>query len=314
LHNSDNVGSGEAEVITGLVFDIQRFSTHDGPGIRTTVFLKGCPLSCVWCHNPESRNPGIELLFNKAICICCESCNKVCPYGTAREILSSVQLRIEKCGSCTLCAEACPSLAIEKIGKIYTSDEVIAEVEKDAPFYESSDGGISLSGGEPLFQFDFTYDILKKAKQKNIHTILETSGYTSPEKILKIAAYTDLFLWDIKITDEFLHKKCTGVSLKSIVENLKIIDKAGIKTILRLIVIPEINMNRNHFQNIANLYAELENVQGIELLEYHDFGISKTEKLGIDRPVAFKKPTNQDFEFIYGFFEKINSNIKIIKS
>jgi pyruvate formate lyase activating enzyme len=301
------------ERIEGQVFDIQRFSTHDGPGIRTTVFLKGCSLSCSWCHNPESQSPETELFFNKPICIGCGSCNEVCPFGEAREILSDTKFRNEKCGSCTLCAEVCPTKAIEKIGETYTSDEIIAEIEKDVPFYENSNGGITISGGEPLFQFDFTFDILKKTKQKKIHTIIETSGYTSHKLLLEIIPYVDLFLWDIKITDEILHRNYTGVSLKPIIKNLRRIDKAGAKTILRLIVIPEVNKNMKHFENIANLYTELENVQGIELLKYHDFGISKAGKLGLQDPVAFNKTTDQDIERIYEFFEKTNDKIKIIK-
>lgn len=299
--------------IKGLVFDIQRFSTHDGPGIRTTVFLKGCPLSCSWCHNPESRSPEVELFFNKSFCIDCGSCNKVCPFGDARKILSDMKLREEKCGSCTLCAEVCPAKAIEKIGQIYTSDEIITEIEKDVPFYESSKGGITISGGEPLFQFDFTYDILRKAKQKKIHTILETSGYTSQKRLFKIAPYTDLFLWDIKATDEILHKKYTGVSLNPIVENLKLIDKAGAKTVLRLIVVPGVNMNNSHYENITRLYFELENVQGIELLPYHEYGNSKNEKLGLLNCTAFNKPTDQDINQIHKIFGKIGNKIKIIR-
>jgi len=307
------VSSGKEGNISGLVFDIQRFSTHDGPGIRTTVFLKGCPLSCHWCHNPESQSPLPELFFSKTICIGCESCNQVCPHGMAREILSDNNLRKEKCGTCDLCAGTCPSKAIEMIGKIYTSNEIISEVEKDIPFYESSNGGITISGGEPLLQFDFTLDILKKAMQKKIHTILETSGYTSKKRLLKIVPYVDLFLWDIKASDEVLHRKLTVAPLKPILENLKLVDKAGTKMVLRLTVIPEVNMSKNHYENIATLYAELENVQGIELLKYHDFGISKAGKLGFQNPVVFNKPTDQDVQRIYEFFEKRNNKITIIK-
>lgn len=307
------MNSEKKETVKGLVFDIQRFSIHDGPGIRTTVFLKGCPLSCAWCHNPESQLPTAELFFNKNVCIDCNSCGKVCPFGNAREILSDEKLRKEKCGPCTLCADVCPAKAIEKIGKIYTSDEIVAETEKDLPFYENSNGGVTLSGGEPLFQYDFTLDILKKLKKNNIHTAIETSGYVSKTKLLKIVPYVDLFLWDIKVTDTKLHKKYTGVPLKPIIENLKLIDKAGAKTILRLIVIPEVNMNNFHYQNIANLYAELVNIQGIELLQYHDMGNSKMDKLGLNNYITFKKPTDQNIDHICNEFNQIDNKIKIFR-
>jgi pyruvate formate lyase activating enzyme len=300
--------------IKGLVFDIQRFSTHDGPGIRTTVFLKGCPLSCSWCHNPESQSSEYELFFNKNSCIGCESCNKICPFGGARELLSAVALRHEKCGTCNLCADVCPSKAIERIGKIYTSGEIVEEAEKDRPFYENSGGGITISGGEPMFQFDFTLDILKKLNRKQIHTVIETSGYTTPGRILEIAPYTDLFLWDIKATNETLHKKYTGVSFNPIIKNLKLIDLTGAKTILRLIIVPGVNMNNLHYENIANLYNELENIQGIELLKYHDYGISKREKLGLTESVTFRGPTDQDLDRIRELFSKMNRNITILTS
>lgn len=307
------MNAGKKEIAKGLVFDIQRFSIHDGPGIRTTVFLKGCPLTCAWCHNPESQLSKAELFFNKTICIDCKSCNKVCPFGMAREILSEVKLRDTKCGSCFLCADACPAKAIENIGKIYTSDEIVEELEKDLPFYENSNGGVTISGGEPMFQFDFTIDILKKIKKKKIHTAIETSGFASKERFLKIVPYVDLFLWDIKLTDEKLHEKHTGVPLKPIIENLKLIDKAGAKTILRLIVIPEVNMNIHHFGNIAKLYSELVNVQGIELLQYHDCGNSKKEKLGYNNYLTFIKPTDKDIDRICNDFKQLDRKIKIFR-
>lgn len=301
------------ETIKGLVFDIQRFSIHDGPGIRTTVFLKGCPLSCTWCHNPESQSTTSELFFNKNSCIDCNSCGRVCPFGNAREILSYVKLRNEKCESCDLCADICPTKAIEKVGKIFTSDEIVTEAEKDLPFYESSNGGVTLSGGEPLFQYDFAFDVLQKLKKNNIHTAIETSGYVNKAKLLKIVPFVDLFLWDIKITDKILHKKHTGVALKPIIENLKLIDKAGAKTILRLIIIPDVNMNDVHYQYIAKLYTELVNVKGIELLQYHDMGNSKMDKLGLNSYITFRKPTDQNIDHICNAFTQIDNRIKIFR-
>lgn len=307
------MNAGKKEVAKGLVFDIQRFSTHDGPGIRTTVFLKGCPLTCAWCHNPESQSPNAELFFNKTICTDCKSCNKVCPYGMAREILSAAKLREEKCGSCKLCADVCPAKAIENIGEIYTSDEIVAELEKDLLFYENSNGGITISGGEPMFQYNLTIEILKKIKKRKIHTAIETSGFAGKKQFLQIVPYVDLFLWDIKVTDQALHEKYTGGSLKPIIENLKLIDKAGAKTILRLIMIPGVNMENTHYEHIAELYAELMNVQGIELLPYHEYGNSKKERLGLTNYLTFNQPTDQDIDRICNVFVKINNKIKIIR-
>ncbi|MDP4184930.1 MAG: glycyl-radical enzyme activating protein [Bacteroidota bacterium] len=305
----------ESEVndIKGVVFDIQRFSTHDGPGIRTTVFLKGCPLACSWCHNPESQSAHYELFFNKKICIDCGSCNKTCPFGNAREILQDSELRKEKCGSCLLCANVCPANAIEKVGKIYTSDEIVSEIEKDLPFYENSNGGITISGGEPLLQYDFTIDILKKVKRKNIHTTIDTSGFASKEKFLEVAPYVDLFLWDIKITDENLHKKYTGAPLNPIIENLKVVDLYGTKTILSLILIPEVNMNDQHYKAIANIYSDLINVQGIRLLPYHEYGNSKNERLGIMNHDSYSEPTDKEMSDACKAIQKINNQIKILQ-
>lgn len=296
----------------GNVFDIQRFSTHDGPGIRTTVFMKGCPLSCVWCHNPESQKAEIELFFNKTSCINCKACDEVCPYGNAREILSSFKLRLEKCESCIKCSEVCPTNSIESIGRFYTSDEIVVEALKDKAFYDNSGGGVTLSGGEPMYQADFAIDILKKLKEKKIHTAIETSGFASTEFMLKVAPWVDLFLWDVKITDEKLHKKYTGVPLKPILENLKRIDQAGAKTLLRLIMIPEVNMNMQHYERVAKLCAELKNVQAIELLPYHEYGNSKKGKLGHSKARVFSKPSQKDLDFVCTSIHEKNSKIKII--
>ncbi len=296
----------------GNVFDIQRFSTHDGPGIRTTVFMKGCPLSCLWCHNPESQNAETELFFNKSTCINCKACDQVCPYENAREILACSKLRLEKCGSCQKCSEVCPTNTIESIGKTYSSDEIVFEAIKDKAFYDNSGGGVTLSGGEPMYQVDFTTDILKKLKEKKIHTAIETSGFAKTEFFLKVVPWVDLFLWDVKITDEKLHKKFTGVPFKPILENLKRIDQEGAKTLLRLIIIPEVNMTVKHYESIAEICAELKNVQAIELLPYHEYGNSKYGKLGHPQAVFFRQPSPKDIELACASIHEKNSEIKII--
>ena len=286
----------------GLVFDIQRFSTHDGPGIRTTVFLKGCPLSCAWCHNPESQSSHCELFFHKEICIDCGSCDSACPWGNARHILANTQLRMKKCNTCCLCAKACPSKAIEVVGKYYTSDEIIDEIKKDKAFYSNTNGGLTVSGGEPLFQYDFTKDVLRKAKNENIHTTLETSGYTTTEKIIGIMPFVDLFLWDIKAPDDNTYKKYTGVSFQPILRNIKLADKVGANIIIRLILVPKVNMNNKFYDFIVDLRSSLNHIRTVEVIPYHDFGIAKKEKLGVAVYDMFDTPNNREIEKIRSIF------------
>lgn len=244
---------------TGTVFNIQHFCVNDGPGIRTTVFLKGCPLFCVWCHNPESQRFGAEMLFYKDKCVGCGRCRGITAadgdfvcYNGAREI----------CGK---------SLAV---------DEILTEVLKDKPFYDSSDGGVTLSGGEPLAQFSFSLDLLKNAKKNGIHTAMETCGYTEKSKILAIAAYTDLFLFDCKETDSVLHKKYTGVGNEVILDNLKALSDNGHKIILRCPIIPGFNDRPEHFREIANIANKLGGIEHVEIEPFHQLGESKYAALG----------------------------------
>ena len=212
-------------MLSAMIFDIERNSYVDGPGIRTTVFLKGCPLSCVWCHNPESQSFEKQIMFYKSKCIGCGKCREVCPNN------------LKSCDFCGKCELYCPADARKICGKEYTIDEVLKEIVKDKPFYENSGGGVTLSGGEPLAQYDFSLELLKKAKENGIHTAIETCGYAEKSKILEIAKYVDLFLFDCKETNPELHKKYTGVDNKIILDNLKALSDAGSKIILRCPII-----------------------------------------------------------------------------
>lgn len=298
----------------GLIFDIQRFSTHDGPGIRTTFFFKGCPLSCSWCHNPESQSGRSELIFHKEVCIDCGRCVMICPYGIAKEILSDATLRRTHCGNCLLCAEKCPSGAIELSGKQYTPEEVVAEAVKDLVFFENSGGGVTISGGEPFYQFDFLQEVITRLKQLQIHVAVETSGYTLPDRLLNATPFIDLFLWDIKITDDQRHQLHTGVPFNPIVDNLKLVDSAGAKTIIRLIAVPGVNMEKRHFENVAMLYNELTNVVGLEIIPYHPLGISKKMKLGFHEPLRFHEPEREEIEKMQTFLYELNNRITIIRN
>ena len=283
----------------GHIFDIQRFCVHDGPGIRTTVFLKGCPLQCLWCHNPESRSPAPEIFFTPSLCIDCARCEKACPQGKGRQILAARSKGDASCRVCFQCAKVCPAGAIEPVGKELSTDEVLAEVLKDQVFYEESKGGVTLSGGEPMAQPEFTRELLRSFKDAGLHTCVETCGVGSPEAYASILPLVDLFLWDIKESDEERHQRCTGVSLAPIVENLLACDKAGARTVLRLIIVPDANLRFPHLDWVGTLYWKLKHCSGVELLPYHALGTSKRERLGlVPSEQTFRAPTEDELAAI----------------
>ena len=267
--------------IYGNVFDIQRFSVHDGPGIRTTVFLKGCPLSCHWCHNPESQSGYPELSYNESGCIHCGACISVCPYSChSRDSNGCHVFSRAGCDSCMLCSQSCPAQALEVIGKTTSVYEVMNEIQKDLHFYRSSDGGVSLSGGEPLMQPDFISSILSSCKKLDIHTALETCGHISWKTIENVIRYVDLFLFDIKESDRERLKKFTGGDIDLIYENLCRLDNCGVEIVLRCPVIPGINDRKEHFEYIGTLADKLRNVSRIDIEPYNPLGQSKYIRLG----------------------------------
>lgn len=273
--------------MNGTIFNIQKFCINDGPGIRTTVFLKGCPLRCAWCHNPESQSAEPEFMFYKDICTHCGKCAGIT--AADRDFL-------------------CPAGAKEICGKELSADEVIREVLKDKVFYDSSGGGLTLSGGEPLFQFDFAIELLKKAKENGIHTAVETCGFTN-KPLDGIIRCTDLWLYDIKVLNGALHQKYTGVSNEAILKNLDFLDGSDAKIILRCPIIPMINMTAEHFSGLAALSNSLKNVEAIHIEPYHPLGVSKSEQLG--RKQIYK---NSDFltkEALSPFAEALRKNVSV---
>ena len=263
----------------GTVFNIQRFSTSDGTGIRTTVFLKGCPLKCVWCHNPESHSASPQNFYRAELCISCGICAEVCERKAHSFVDNEHILNRSICNACGCCAENCPANALELCGEIKAVEEIIETALRDKQFYEQSGGGITFSGGEPLMQYDFLLELLKSAKEQGLHTAIETSGY-SEKDLLRLNEYTDLWLFDIKLFDEEDHKKYTGVSNEIIFKNLRLLDEAGANIILRCPIIPDINFKKEHFESIGKLATDLKNVKEIHLEPYHPLGISKSEQIG----------------------------------
>jgi glycyl-radical enzyme activating protein len=274
----------------GMIFNIQRFSIHDGPGIRTSVFMKGCPLRCEWCHNPESRSFESELSYISHKCVGCGRCAAVCPAGAHVISPNTVTgdsgtafthtLDRSICIRCGKCAAACCYGALSMAGRLYTADEVIAEVLRDLPFYKNSGGGVTFTGGEPFAQYEFLLEMLKQSKDEGLHVCIETSLFTLPERLTEAAKYTDLFLADYKESDDVLHKKYTGVSGKTILDNFRFLDAAGAKIALRCPLIPERNTREDHYRGIAELANSLSNIVEIALEPYHPLGISKCENFG----------------------------------
>ncbi len=277
--------------MTGRIFEIQRYCIHDGPGIRTTVFLKGCPLNCIWCHNPEGISGERALSFMPERCIGCGYCFRVCPRGA--HILDDGAHRLNRavCRACGACARECHAGALEAVGRDVTPEDALAEVAKDRPFYESSGGGMTLSGGEPLMQIEFTEALLRGARQAGIGTCIETCGYADRECFERIRGLTDLFLYDLKETDPARHAEFTGAPLEPIVGNLRALVAAGAEVILRLPVVPGCNDRAEHFRAAGALARELGRLRGVEVMPYHRLGESKIARMGLpDRGRATPPP------------------------
>ena len=298
-------------ISTGIIFNIQRYSIHDGPGIRTTVFLKGCPLNCWWCQNPESQLNGQEMIFWGDRCIGCGACSTICPSG-AIQIKNGIPItEKEKCILCGKCIEKCPAIAREIIGEKLTAEEVIKEIEKDLVFYEESGGGVTFSGGEPLGQSEFLEGLLNGCREKKIHTAVDTSGYIFWEILNKINPKVDLFLYDLKLMDNERHKKYTGVSNEIILENLEKLSSVHNNIFIRFPVIPGINDDYQNIKEMGEFLSSLEITQ-VNLLSYHYIGKDKYRRLGSAYKLATTQPPSKEkLSEVSAILRKFNLNVKL---
>jgi pyruvate formate lyase activating enzyme len=277
----------------GLIFDIQRCSVHDGPGIRTLVFLKGCPLRCPWCCNPEGQETEPEIAFRRSLCIGCGVCRDACSSGAIRFIDARVELDRRKCTVCGECTKLCPSAALSIVGRWMTVEEVLGEVERDLVFYETSGGGVTVSGGEPFAQADFTGAFLEACKGRGMATAIETAGFASWHSIEPVIRHADLILYDIKKMDCLPHRQLTGVSNQPILENAGRIAGLGVPIVIRYPVIPGLNDTPEALDALFRFASTLPGLKHIELLPYHRLGESKYTMLGRDYALRGAKPMSR---------------------
>ena len=263
----------------GIVFDIKKFSLHDGPGIRTTVFLKGCPLTCVWCHNPEGIAPGAEIHFFQKRCIACGDCAEACPNEAVRFKDGKPTWDQARCQQCGFCAHVCPSEAVQLVGQTMTVPDVIVEIEKDVLCYDQSGGGVTFSGGEPCAQPEFLKALLQTCQEQSIHTAVDTSGLAPLDHMEQIAPLTDLFLFDLKMMNEQRHERFTGVSNRQILENLGALSQADQSIRVRIPIIPGINDDQENIVQTTDFLTSLETIRHIDLLPYHPIARSKYQRM-----------------------------------
>lgn len=284
-----------------MIFEIKRFAVHDGDGIRTTVFFKGCPLKCVWCHNPEGIDFKPELAYYKDKCIGCGECARVCQsqahtFGNDGHILDRA-----KCIACGRCCDSCFSDALKYYGREMTAEDIMSVVMEDKDFYDSSGGGVTLSGGECLMYGDFCAELLSKLKKAGINTAVDTCGFVPRETIDKVMPYTDTFLYDIKAIDGDVHRKCTGVDNKLILDNLRYIDSCGKPVEIRIPFVP--GYNDGEIEKIADFLKCMNNITRVRVLPYHNYAGSKYASLDMANTLPDTIPTEEEIRIAQAHFE-----------
>ena len=280
---------------TGKIFDIKKYAIHDGPGIRTTIFLKGCPLACRWCHNPESQARASHRLYRNERCIGCRECVEACPEDAIQVGVQGLEWNPSDCVYCGTCAGICPAEAVELIGKTMTVDDVLAEIVKDTVFYDESSGGITISGGEPLMQPSFLMDLLDACGRLGYHRTVDTSGYADRQILFEAASRTDLFLYDLKHMDPEKHTRYTGVSNEKILANLEFLSRQKAEIIIRFPVIPGLNTDPENIDQTGAFVSSLPGVRRMNILPYHCAATVKYKNLGLKIKPSDIEPSSHEF-------------------
>lgn len=296
---------GEYRVPAGLVAQFERYAVHDGPGIRTVVYLKGCPLRCLWCHSPETQASHPELAIRGDRCIRCGTCVVMCRHGAAVEGRASFDVRREACRACGTCAAECPTGARELVGRRLTVADVVAVAERDRPFYDESGGGVTVSGGEPLAQPAFVEGLLRACRGRGIHTVVETCGVAADHVLARVALCTDLFLYDLKLMDERRHREVTGASNRPVLDNLARLVAGGARVRVRLPLVPGVNDDEENLEATARFLVSL-GLRELDLLPYHRAGLAKYARLGRAYPLPNVQPPPEEMvEAAVGRFARV---------
>ena len=288
----------------GLIFDVKRYAINDGPGIRVTFFLKGCPLSCAWCHNPEGISPQVQKMYSVDKCIGCEACVEACPENACRLTPGGIVTDRDVCTICGICADVCPTKATEMSGKIVTVEEIVTIAEKERVFFDQSGGGVTFSGGEPLMQADFLISLLDELGARSIHRTVDTTGFTKKETLLEVAERTDHFLYDVKMMNSGYHRKWTGVGNEKILYNLRLLAETGASINIRIPLVRGINDDDENIEQTAVFVAGLAGEKkSVSILPYHNIMVNKYEKLGEDFSIAnMSEPTSFELSDVISKF------------